>query len=247
MVWDDEAREALLDVVERGNARSWRFLLTAGVLGGALARDRTGHAGSGSRPGLRGRQRRVPPAVDRAPAHPRRRRPAGPRGRSAGRRRRHAGRAARAGGHRRRRQPGRGGRSDRDPHRLRRLARSARQGAGRGRRRPALVGRPPALRAHRARRPAPGHPRGDPGTGPGDLRHHGPAPGRPGALGAGSPPPAARPGAGGAGRHRAHGDRRPQPGDPTSPRGRGGGRRRRRSHGPDRGRPTILRHPGHAR
>ncbi len=36
MVWDDEAREALLDVVERGNARSWRFLLTAGVLGGAL-------------------------------------------------------------------------------------------------------------------------------------------------------------------------------------------------------------------
>ncbi len=36
MVWDDEAREALLDVVERGNARSWRFLLTTGVLGSAL-------------------------------------------------------------------------------------------------------------------------------------------------------------------------------------------------------------------
>ena len=36
MVWDDEAREALLDVVERGNARSWRFLLTTGILGVAL-------------------------------------------------------------------------------------------------------------------------------------------------------------------------------------------------------------------
>ncbi len=36
MVWDDEARETLLDVVERGNARSWRFLLTTGILGGAL-------------------------------------------------------------------------------------------------------------------------------------------------------------------------------------------------------------------
>lgn len=36
MTWDDEAREALLDVVERGNARSWRFLLNVGVLGAAL-------------------------------------------------------------------------------------------------------------------------------------------------------------------------------------------------------------------
>ncbi len=34
--WPEDARQALLDVVERGNARSWRFLLTTGVLGGAL-------------------------------------------------------------------------------------------------------------------------------------------------------------------------------------------------------------------
>jgi len=36
LAWTDEAREALLDAVERGNARSWRFLLTTGLLGRAL-------------------------------------------------------------------------------------------------------------------------------------------------------------------------------------------------------------------
>ncbi len=36
VVWDDDGREALLDLVERGNARSWRFLLTTGLLARAL-------------------------------------------------------------------------------------------------------------------------------------------------------------------------------------------------------------------
>ncbi len=34
--WDTEAYDALLDLVERGNARSWRFLLSTGVLDRAL-------------------------------------------------------------------------------------------------------------------------------------------------------------------------------------------------------------------
>jgi len=34
--WDEPERQALLDVVERGNARSWRFLLTTGLLTRAL-------------------------------------------------------------------------------------------------------------------------------------------------------------------------------------------------------------------
>jgi Kef-type K+ transport system membrane component KefB len=34
--WDDRARERLLDVIERGNARGWRFLETTGVLDRAL-------------------------------------------------------------------------------------------------------------------------------------------------------------------------------------------------------------------
>jgi Kef-type K+ transport system membrane component KefB len=34
--WDDRTREQLMDVIERGNARAWRFLDTTGVLGRAL-------------------------------------------------------------------------------------------------------------------------------------------------------------------------------------------------------------------
>ena len=36
VVWDDDGREAFLDLVERGNARSWRLLITTGLLGRAL-------------------------------------------------------------------------------------------------------------------------------------------------------------------------------------------------------------------
>jgi Na+:H+ antiporter len=36
LAWDEDAREALLDVIERGNARSWRFLQSTGVLARAL-------------------------------------------------------------------------------------------------------------------------------------------------------------------------------------------------------------------
>ncbi len=34
--WDDDEHEALLDLIERGNARSWRFLLSTGVLDRSL-------------------------------------------------------------------------------------------------------------------------------------------------------------------------------------------------------------------
>ncbi len=34
--WDDESRDRLLDAIERGNARSWRFLETTGILDRAL-------------------------------------------------------------------------------------------------------------------------------------------------------------------------------------------------------------------
>lgn len=36
LVWEHEEHEALLDLVERGNARSWRFLLSTGVLDRSL-------------------------------------------------------------------------------------------------------------------------------------------------------------------------------------------------------------------
>lgn len=36
VTWDDPARQALLDVVERGNARSWRLLSTTGLLARSL-------------------------------------------------------------------------------------------------------------------------------------------------------------------------------------------------------------------
>ncbi|MET1049934.1 MAG: cation:proton antiporter [Acidimicrobiales bacterium] len=36
VVWDDDGREALLDLVERGNARSWRLLIATGLLARAL-------------------------------------------------------------------------------------------------------------------------------------------------------------------------------------------------------------------
>ena len=36
VVWDDDGREAFLDLAERGNARSWRLLITTGLLGRAL-------------------------------------------------------------------------------------------------------------------------------------------------------------------------------------------------------------------
>ena len=150
LAWDAATRDQLLDVVERGNARGWRFLETTGVLDRALPELAEA---------LRRRARRavhhrpaavVPVPGDGAAAPARRRRPAGA-GDPGARPHRPpvpggaAGRGVRRDGATRWLAPG----APR-PHRDR-PGRPGRGRGGGGRPRPAVVGGPPA-RARSARR-----------------------------------------------------------------------------------------------